>query len=49
MAAGDRYRGKALELLVLADSESIQTVKAEFENLALPLCVSPNKLSATRH
>ena len=34
MAAGDRYRGKALELLVLADSESIQTVKAEFENLA---------------
>jgi len=34
MAAGDRYRGKALELLVLADSESIQTVKAELENLA---------------
>jgi hypothetical protein len=34
MAAGDRYRAKALELLARADGESDQSVKAEFENLA---------------
>jgi hypothetical protein len=34
MAAGDRYRAKALELLALADGENDQTVKSDFENLA---------------
>ena len=34
MAAGDRYRVKALELLARADGENNQTVKAELENLA---------------
>jgi hypothetical protein len=34
MAAGDRYRGKALELLARADGENDQTVRAELENLA---------------
>ena len=34
LAAGDRYRAKALELLARADGESDQTSKAELENLA---------------
>jgi hypothetical protein len=34
MAAGDRYRAKALEILARADGENDQTVKAELENLA---------------
>jgi hypothetical protein len=34
MAAVDRYRGKALELLARADGENDQTVRAELENLA---------------
>ena len=34
MAAGDRYRAKALELLARADGESDQTSKTELENLA---------------
>jgi hypothetical protein len=35
MVAGDGYRVKALELLARADSENDQTIKAEFENLAV--------------
>jgi len=34
MAAGDRYRAKALEILARADGENEQTVKAELESLA---------------
>lgn len=34
MAAGDRYRGKALELLARADGENDSSLKAEFEHLA---------------
>ena len=35
MVAGDGYRVKALELLARADGENDQTIKAEFENLAV--------------
>jgi len=34
MAAGDRYRAKALELFARADGENDQSLKAELENLA---------------
>ena len=34
MAAGDRYRAKALEILARADGENDQSVKADLENLA---------------
>jgi hypothetical protein len=34
MAAGDRYRGKALDLLARADGESDPSLKAELEHLA---------------
>jgi len=34
MAAGDRYRAKALELLARADGENDQALKAELGNLA---------------
>jgi hypothetical protein len=35
MAVGDNYRAKALELLAKADGENDQTVRADFENLAV--------------
>jgi hypothetical protein len=34
VAAGDRYRAKALELLARADGETDSQMRAEFENLA---------------
>jgi hypothetical protein len=34
MAAGDRYRGKALDLLARADGEGDPSLKAELEHLA---------------
>ena len=34
MSAADNYRAKAAKLFVKAETESNQTVRAEFENLA---------------
>ena len=34
MAAGDAYRGKALEFLARAETESNPSSRAQFENLA---------------